>query len=1190
MPSIYRFVALALGLAAASLPLSRPAHAQVASIQTLGSPPPGFSQISSDVRVSGNGQVVVGTVFDGSPQEAFRWTQATGLVPLGGAPGGFSSSSANCVSFDGSVIGGSVTNNTLGVSHAMRWTSTGGMQSLGRLPGGSSGGFAMLTACSDDGSVMVGSSGWFSGGSNFGQEAIKWTQAGGMVSLGDLPGGSFYCFATGVSGSGATITGVGTSSNVSGPNGEGFIISGADPMTAMGALNSTPFDSQPQAVSADGNVVVGAVIAPGTTFSYRVPFRYTAATGYQVLSPSDPFYNIGWARATNADGSVVVGYIANSSTSNSSRAFVWTQSAGVRLLDALLTEQGANLSAWQSLTEATGVSADGLTIVGYGRLNSSPSQITPFYARLTKLPCPGRWTRIAPPVGPAARSGHAVAWDSHRGVLVVFGGDVGGAYSNQTWEWNGQSWTLRSTSGPSSRVHSVAAYDPVRRRTVLFGGRGSGTTMFDETWEWDGLSWTLRSLPNRPSARSVCGMVYDSARARMVLFGGVSPSVTALGETWEYDGTTWTLRSSGGPQPREWPGMAYDSARQLTVMFGGSSTSGVAFNETWEWNGASGTWTFRNIPGPSERSLKNLAYDAARGVVVCFGGYGSGAFRADHWEYDGTAWTQRTLAMPTPRFSHPLVYDPAQQRVLFFGGEAQSGLTAETWSFSNARWKPVSGPQLPRYRANGLLAVAPGEQGLVLYGGTSDTPATAAMNDTWLHTSGVWGEIRPINSPLTGLYALAACDRVSTGQLRPFLFGGLSATQVAQRNSYEFDGQSWLATSINTGPSARHSTRVVFDSSNSRVLLFGGRTGGTALGDLWKWEFGQWSPIVASGPSPRYEHAMAYDAARQRVVLFGGRVGDQYFGDTWEFNVVTNTWSFLSDLNPAPPARCNASMVYDPVRQRVVMFGGFNGSTALNEVWEFDGANWHLAASQTGPSVRYDAFAAYDPWLQRIVVFGGNAGSSYFNDTWLYAGPPTVSVTYPILPRTETVALPGEAVTLAVQVVVSDGLPVQHEWAFEHIDYIFEPLYPPPGRAPEGVLANGDRAGRVSGATTTTLSIASVDVGDTGYYTLITRRGCDVLSTRRFGVGVKCNAADVTYIGGSPEPPSNTYFPPDGQLTVDDLIGFVNSFADGAGCPAPAPCNVADVCGIGGLPEPSDGQLTVDDIIQAVNSYIDGCP
>lgn len=146
------------------------AQARQATIQTLGSPPPGFSQIGSNVRVSGNGQVVVGSVFGGSPSEAFRWTPASGIVPLGGAPGGFSNSSGSCVSHDGGVIGSSVTNNTLGVTHAMRWTAAGGMQSLGRLPGDSSGGFAMLTASSNDGSVMVGSSGWFSGGSNFGQE------------------------------------------------------------------------------------------------------------------------------------------------------------------------------------------------------------------------------------------------------------------------------------------------------------------------------------------------------------------------------------------------------------------------------------------------------------------------------------------------------------------------------------------------------------------------------------------------------------------------------------------------------------------------------------------------------------------------------------------------------------------------------------------------------------------------------------------------------------------------------------------------------------------------------------------------------------------------------------------------------------------------------------------------------------
>jgi subtilisin-like proprotein convertase family protein len=68
--------------------------------------------------------------------------------------------------------------------------------------------------------------------------------------------------------------------------------------------------------------------------------------------------------------------------------------------------------------------------------------------------------------------------------------------------------------------------------------------------------------------------------------------------------------------------------------------------------------------------------------------------------------------------------------------------------------------------------------------------------------------------------------------------------------------------------------------------------------------------------------------------------------------------------------------------------------------------------------------------------------------------------------------------------------------------------------------------------------------------------------------------ADVTGIGGPP-------FPPDGQLTIDDIIAFVNAFS--AGEP------FADVARIGPAIGP-DAQLTVDDIILFINAYSDGCP
>lgn len=59
-----------------------------------------------------------------------------------------------------------------------------------------------------------------------------------------------------------------------------------------------------------------------------------------------------------------------------------------------------------------------------------------------------------------------------------------------------------------------------------------------------------------------------------------------------------------------------------------------------------------------------------------------------------------------------------------------------------------------------------------------------------------------------------------------------------------------------------------------------------------------------------------------------------------------------------------------------------------------------------------------------------------------------------------------------------------------------------------------------------------------------------------------CSLADLSEIGGTAENPGLA----DGQLTVDDLIVFVNAFSDGLGCPGHTPCNLADVTAIGGPP------------------------
>jgi len=67
------------------------------------------------------------------------------------------------------------------------------------------------------------------------------------------------------------------------------------------------------------------------------------------------------------------------------------------------------------------------------------------------------------------------------------------------------------------------------------------------------------------------------------------------------------------PTARHSHAMAYDAARGVTVLFGGSTDFDIGLtDETWEWNGTA--WNQRFVGGPWPNVYHALAYDAARGV------------------------------------------------------------------------------------------------------------------------------------------------------------------------------------------------------------------------------------------------------------------------------------------------------------------------------------------------------------------------------------------------------------------------------------------------------------------------------------------------------------------------------------------------------------------------------------------------
>jgi hypothetical protein len=290
------------------------------------------------------------------------------------------------------------------------------------------------------------------------------------------------------------------------------------------------------------------------------------------------------------------------------------------------------------------------------------------------------WIQLHPIISPPALADHAMAYDSARGRVVLFGGYGPNRYANDTWEWDGANWIQQFPATlPGVRSDHAMAYDSARGRVVLFGG-GVGSapsSLSNETWEWDGFNWIKRFPVNMPSAREGHAMAYDETRGRVVLFSGWN-GTNWPNDTWEWDGTNWTQRfPTTSPSGRNDHAMAYDSGRSRVILFGGS-----LLTDTWEWDGVNWEQRFPNA-SPSARSGHAMVYDRLRGRIVLFGEWNGNSSLNDTWEWDGTNWLQRfPSASPPARFRNAMAYDSQRKRVVLFGGTDSDGSRlGDTWEY-----------------------------------------------------------------------------------------------------------------------------------------------------------------------------------------------------------------------------------------------------------------------------------------------------------------------------------------------------------------------------------------------------------------------------------------------------------------------------------------------------------------------------
>ena len=576
------------------------------------------------------------------------------------------------------------------------------------------------------------------------------------------------------------------------------------------------------------------------------------------------------------------------------------------------------------------------------------------------------WKRLGPPLWPAARMSSYAVVDPVGGRMVVFGG-WGFGYFSDTWmlDLASASWTRvpADTNGPRPRMEYASILDPVRNRMIVFGGKDPFT---NEVWALsldDPPAWTRLATTGTPPSRRETRAIYDPVRDRMVLFGGYGPDDFPhhLDETWELtlSGTpTWhQLSTTGGPPARRRGQTAVlDPAGDRMIVFGGYDD--VTFmNDVWSLDLATNAWQPLSAGGdvPLGRYGHSATFDPDRREMVVFGGY---RYNGGYFGYDGgylndlfvlsldgsPTWTRVTTApVPSVRDFHSAVYDGARRRIVLFGGNS-GPVYNDLWALdTDTRTWSRLGPDAtgPSARMSTYAVTDANSQRMVLFGGWGN----AYFGDTWT---------------------------LALDQSPP----------------------QWTSHSLGAHPSARLEHATAYDTQRDRMLLFGGKDAYQFFNDVWQLDLTGdpvWSPVATAGTPPSQRECRAvYDPVRDRLLLFGGFSYPDHLNETWELTLSgTPTWHQLDPTGPLPPPRRGQNMIYDPVDDRVLVFGGYNDYAFFYDVWALsfagDRERWtEVQPVGTGPGPRYGASATLDPVRRQMIVVGGYDGH-FLDDAWTLA-------------------------------------------------------------------------------------------------------------------------------------------------------------------------------------------------------------
>ncbi|MCI4373440.1 MAG: hypothetical protein L3K02_07360 [Thermoplasmata archaeon] len=322
------------------------------------------------------------------------------------------------------------------------------------------------------------------------------------------------------------------------------------------------------------------------------------------------------------------------------------------------------------------------------------------------------------------------------------------------------------------------------------------------------LAWVnlTSGSPSTPPCGGDQALAYDPLLWEFVSFGGVIPCTGpgfAGGSTWTFTNGTWANISATlltAPSPRYGMAMAFDAADGYILAFGGATSTGVPFDETWTFNGTWSDITSAQTVSPPAVFNAGVTYDGTTHSVLLLDGFGNAGNENGTWSFSGGQWSQVAAATLPPALHSPgMLYDPTTSSVLLFGGvNSFSTILGETWSFASGTWTQLFPSTSPPSVFDETAFYDGADGAPILFGGYTALPGVySPIGGTWSFSNGNWSNISSsiLGTPSPRSSARAAFDPQENWTL---VFGGRGSSLSLLDDTWAFPGVAFWSARLTT--------------------------------------------------------------------------------------------------------------------------------------------------------------------------------------------------------------------------------------------------------------------------------------------------------------------------------------------------------------------------------------------------------